>query len=414
MSSTTTPAPAPPADQAVAIEWVVRDEGAQALIHRAQFDVDSLAPGDEWLERLRAPFAVMPRLAAVGAKRVRGDRVRSMGEFVLHPKGFHSLGQGYPALAYRFPEEVDAIAEGVALVDRKRFDDAGGLDASLGALALLDLCLRLRERDGRCVVTPDVVAIEAEDRPGRIVVSDAESSRFQAKWEFDWRAPDLDEARRRFAGAGLLWNPRFWGAPMPFEKYTMRPALHWTSYRENSDYRARADHLAAIVKRLTPAGVALDLGCGDGLFTHLVAQTGIIAAGVDVEPDAIEQARRCVAQAGPYPSESPRFVQSDGGPLPFPDESFNTIFMFDVIEHLPNPIGVLKDASRVLRPGGHLLVTTPEAQYGRWNDPFYHVTEFSPRELKWLINAAPGLTVADMSRIGGVYRDLVVAAVRSG
>lgn len=62
------------------------------------------------------------------------------------------------------------------------------------------------------------------------------------------------------------------------------------------------------------------------------------------------------------------FVCADATRLPFADASFDLVSMFDVIEHIPDDRRAICEALRVLRPGGHLLVTTPNE---RWKFPYY-------------------------------------------
>ena len=375
---------------------------------------------DDWRDRFRATLRQGPGVKAVGAKRLGPDgRVFSMGEFVVHPKGFHHLGRGAAAEAYRFPEEVDAVAGGLLAVDGPAFEAAGGRDALHGQLGALELGLRVRRAGGRCVTIPDVV-VEDCFHPDP---AEAERADFQRRWGFDWRIADLDVVRRTYEGAGLLWNVRFNGRPMPFEKYRSRPAMHWSSYEQVEPFRRRADHLVHVaVQSAAPgspgdpeAGVAtgpvLDLGCGDGLFSHLLARKGLEVIGIDPEPEAIEQARALVARQQ-YPGPAPRFAVGRGEALPFDDGAMRLVVMFDVIEHLLNPAASLRAVARVLDRQGRLVVSTPAQQLGAWSDPVYHVCEYTMDELVSQLQAA-GFEVATTGMIKGIYRDLVVVAGRA-
>ena len=394
--------------------WRV-EEGAACVFVARQTGNDGaagrLAP-DDARERLASYLALLPNVVAVGAKRIASDgKLRSMGEFIVNPKGFHSLGQGLPAHAFRFPEEVDAVAAGCMAIERGAYDRAGGLDTSMGDLACVDLCLRLRAVGGRCIVVPDATVVDDSPVPNPDA---AVSASFIERWGFDWRCADLDAARERHGGAatrGLLWNARFWGRALPFEKYDQRGALHWDNYEKVEVFRQRADHLAGVVRKLTPAGgLAVDVGCGDGLYTHLVAAAGVETVGFDPEPRAIEQARAAAGRA--YAGARPRFECGSGSALPLADRSARTVFLFDVIEHLPNPVAVLRETARVVAPGGHLVVSTPAWQYGASSDPVYHVVEYTPEELVAQVTAATGFQAITVGRITGIYRDIVLVARR--
>lgn len=388
--------------------WHVEETDSIVIVRDRSLSPADLQPED-WLQRIEAYFRVIPNLAAVGAKRITPTgRVLSMGEFLIHPKGFHHLGQDQPATSYRFPEEVDVIAGGLLAVRSDSFHRVGGLDNTLGDLAAIDLGLKLRHDGGRCIAIPDVAIVTPPESSPDPTATEAIA--FRDRWGFDWIAPDLDAVSAQYQGTGLLWSVRFWGQPLPFEKYLERPAVHWSNYAEVEHYRRRADHLTETIAKLTPAGLAVDLGCGDGLFTHLLALRGFEVLGIDPEAAGIKQARAHTSAYTTYPGPRPRFEVGTGSTLPLENETAQTVFMLDVIEHLPNPIRILTEAARVIKPGGHLFVTTPAAQFGASSDPIYHITEYSPAELDRQINAVPGLKVISRGSIAGLYRDIFIVA----
>ena len=72
-------------------------------------------------------------------------------------------------------------------------------------------------------------------------------------------------------------------------------------------------------------------------------------------------------------NEDPRvtFVHGDATALPFPDASFDLVTMFDLLEHVPDDAAVAREALRVVRPGGWILVSTPDRE--RWRYPYYRI-----------------------------------------
>ncbi|MGA4842217.1 class I SAM-dependent methyltransferase [Streptomyces sp. G45] len=108
-------------------------------------------------------------------------------------------------------------------------------------------------------------------------------------------------------------------------------------------------------------GVVLDVGCGDGSAARVAAPllAGHRVIGVDWSQDALRRAR----------GHLPHVVRgelSDGG-LPFADGSADAVLFSEVIEHLVDPDSALDELRRVLRPGGHLMLSTPNlaAWYNR-------------------------------------------------
>lgn len=72
-------------------------------------------------------------------------------------------------------------------------------------------------------------------------------------------------------------------------------------------------------------------------------------------------------------------VLADASSIPLPDHSFDIAIMGEILEHLPDPIRALKEASRLLKPGGKLLATVPflypihadPDDYGRYTDSYW-------------------------------------------
>ncbi|MEM9108583.1 MAG: class I SAM-dependent methyltransferase [Planctomycetota bacterium] len=396
--------------------WIA-DRGDDGLVVVRGVDTPDPKPED-WRERLGWFVRHTPGVEMVGAKRfVPAGQVFSFGEFVIHPKGFHHVGKGVDGKSYRFPEECDTIAGGVAVISQETFENVNGeeLLSSLGQLGMLGLGLAIRRGGGRVLAVPQAGVVDTFS-PSR---DEGESAAFLKAFGFDWVAPDLDHVREAHAGRGLLWNAFFHAGMMPFEKYDQRGAMHWESYQKSDVYRQRADHLAKLVAQYTlppdgAGGTVVDIGSGDGLFTHLFAMQGCQAIGLDPENEGIAGAERmCNQQQYPPPMIAPNFQVGMGDAMAFEDGSIGCTVMLDVIEHLGNPIGVLNEAARVLKPGGHLICVTPAWQYKAWSDPVYHGFEFTAEELNRLVNSAKGMRVVQNGQIGGVYRDLIVIAQKS-
>jgi ubiquinone/menaquinone biosynthesis C-methylase UbiE len=99
-------------------------------------------------------------------------------------------------------------------------------------------------------------------------------------------------------------------------------------------------------------GRVLDYGCGAGGLTFRLADHAKSAVGIDLEEYKIDYARQ---QAVEQNKQNLEFIRYDGGDVPFPDHSFDTIFCVDVMEHVPNPDHSFQEFRRLLKPGGLLL-----------------------------------------------------------
>lgn len=107
---------------------------------------------------------------------------------------------------------------------------------------------------------------------------------------------------------------------------------------------------ARLFQQLEIPGPVLDLGCGDGHFTSLTFEERL-TAGIDPWWRPLKKAQRAGAYQLP--------VQGLGDAMPFPDNYFGAVISNSVLEHIPQVQPVLDEASRVLKPGGLLIITFP-------------------------------------------------------
>ncbi|HEX9890138.1 MAG TPA: class I SAM-dependent methyltransferase [Nitriliruptorales bacterium] len=146
------------------------------------------------------------------------------------------------------------------------------------------------------------------------------------------------------------------------EHYFANPAFHATdgdAYHGYMDYRRDRPHIEARLREVLDhveakraPGRLLDVGCGFGFFVALAQRSGWDAWGAELNHHAVAWGREHVTD---------RVVEATVDDLPFEDASMDLVTLFDVIEHLPDPAHDLVEVARVLRPGGHLVVATPDA-----------------------------------------------------
>ena len=164
------------------------------------------------------------------------------------------------------------------------------------------------------------------------------------------------------------------------------------------------EHFAryAFAARLARGKRVLDAGCGSGYGAAELAATAESVTGLDCAPEALEFAR------ANYRQPNLRFDEGSCESLPYPDAAFDLIAAFEVIEHLADWRGFLRETRRVLAPGGQLVVSTPNRLYytesrgAEGANPF-HVHEFDFAEFRSELQAIfPHVTMFLENHVEGV------------
>ena len=145
-------------------------------------------------------------------------------------------------------------------------------------------------------------------------------------------------------------------------------------------------HLVAVrAARMMPEGEALDLGCGPGLLAVKLAQLapGLRVTGVDLSPEMLAQGREHAAAAGLR--ESVDFRLGDAARIPFPDGSLDLVVSTLSLHHWSDPVAVLDEIGRVLRPGGAFLVADLRRDLALppWSLLWFATHVVVPRALRW-------------------------------
>jgi ubiquinone/menaquinone biosynthesis C-methylase UbiE len=128
-------------------------------------------------------------------------------------------------------------------------------------------------------------------------------------------------------------------------------------------FRARraSTHADFFLPHLRAGMRLLDGGCGPGSMTSdfaaIVSPAEVV--GIDVEPSQIELAMKQAAERGVF---NARFQVADLYALPFPEQSFDAVFLLGILEHLRDPVKALHEIRRVLRRGG--VLGTRHADFG--------------------------------------------------
>ena len=137
------------------------------------------------------------------------------------------------------------------------------------------------------------------------------------------------------------------------------------------------------VARSLAAGLdVLDISSGEGYGSAMLAQVARSVVGVDIDPAAVSHAGRT------YARDNLRFREGSATALPLPDGSVDLVVSFETLEHFSGHDDFFREAKRLLRPGGRLVISTPDRDIysppGAAPNP-YHVLELNRPEFEALL-----------------------------
>jgi ubiquinone/menaquinone biosynthesis C-methylase UbiE len=176
-------------------------------------------------------------------------------------------------------------------------------------------------------------------------------------------------------------------------------------------YRLESSHWyfvgkARLIRRMLacfapPQARLLDVGCGTGNILDVLKQFGE-AVGIDASPVALEFCRRRGLQHLHLGDVSAR--------LPAPDESYDIVCAFDVLEHLEDDMKALAELQRVCQPGGHILLTVPALPilWSAHDEALAHKRRYTKQKLSRLLRQA-GLRLRKVSYTNALLFPLALA-----
>ncbi len=191
------------------------------------------------------------------------------------------------------------------------------------------------------------------------------------------------------AGCGLqYWSPR-----------AIDPAFYGGAGHDTYERRRRGEAFLrerhhAFLGRARP-GRLLDIGCGEGMFLQVARERGFDVAGLDLDAGNVAAARA----RGLAPIEQGLAVDALGrlAPMLRGARPFDRVTAFEVLEHQPDPVGVLRAARGLLAPGGRLCGSVPnrdrvlvqrERRRSDGDFPPHHFLWFSRGALEATLRAA--------------------------
>lgn len=164
--------------------------------------------------------------------------------------------------------------------------------------------------------------------------------------------------------------------PCFYDAYQKLEETHWW-------FRGRRAVLTAVLSRVAPAATTsvFDFGCGPGGLILTLRALGYRAQGGDIHPTSVAAARARGLKDTLLLSENR---------VPLPDASCDMVTLLDVLEHVRDEASLLAEARRLVRPGGHLLITVPAFPllWGIQDEVSHHYRRYRKRGLAAALRAA--------------------------
>ena len=178
------------------------------------------------------------------------------------------------------------------------------------------------------------------------------------------------------------------------EAYSQRKCVDVAIIKES---RLRAtESQVGLIKRYGNGTRLLDVGCGEGFFLFNASKAGYIVKGIELSQDAAAYARN---EFG-LDVEAKSFEE-----LRFSENHFDVVTLWQVLEHVPFPLIIIKEIHRILKPGGMLVITTPDIggipakilKKRWWCITRLHINQFTAKTLTNIIKNAGFKNISSVS-----------------
>lgn len=175
---------------------------------------------------------------------------------------------------------------------------------------------------------------------------------------------------------------------MENQSYSADKELAWTGERYMPEIAGKIFyehmHRYALCAEFAAGRDVLDIACGEGYGSNILAKTAKSVIGVDISLDAVKHANEIYAKN----ANNLEYRQGSAAALPFASAHFDLVVSFETIEHLMEQEQMLDEIVRVLKPDGKLIISTPDREiYGKIDGGHneFHVKELSGPEFRNLL-----------------------------
>lgn len=138
-------------------------------------------------------------------------------------------------------------------------------------------------------------------------------------------------------------------------------------------------HRYSMLMELARGKTILDIASGEGYGSNLLANAATFVFGVDIDEESVQHAK------AKYQRDNLKYKQGSADQIPLEDATVDMVVSFETLEHHDKHEEMLAEIKRVLKPGGLLVMSTPEKVIPE-NNPF-HVKELTNKEFQDLIAA---------------------------
>jgi len=192
------------------------------------------------------------------------------------------------------------------------------------------------------------------------------------------------------------------------EYYSKAKNTHAPTIRES--YLRTAESQVSLVRKYANGTNLLDIGCAQGFFLFGAAKAGYTTKGIEIAQDAAAYARKEFGlDIEIKPFEELRFAENH----------FDVVTLWQVLEHVPYPLMMLKEVHRILKPGGVLVVSTPniEAMPAKmlrkrwWDIKRLHINQFTTKTLTDILQNTGFKNISSASYRGFVSLSILLTMV---